>query len=226
MRVYQFRHIRRGGDDIARRRRRDARRPLRPALGPAPAPAHDRAFARLVAPFAPLSSRGLGRRPLTAETGVRIPVAVSLAQGRLPHVLGHGVRRLERSPCAGTDARSARCPGSPPGIPGQPARSGSRPRRTATPRQPARRCISTTPYRHATTSPPSAARARPVTPLRTSSAARPARRGAVRVGRVESRPPLGEHGGPLAAASLQMVRWRCMRGPGRVRIPAPRRPVR
>src|SRR4051812_30471618 len=26
----------------------------------------------------PLSSRGLGRRPLTAETGVRIPVAVSL----------------------------------------------------------------------------------------------------------------------------------------------------
>src|SRR5437016_1460161 len=26
--------------------------------------------------LAPLSSRGLGRRPLTAETGVRIPVAV------------------------------------------------------------------------------------------------------------------------------------------------------
>src|SRR3954471_1555262 len=26
--------------------------------------------------FLPLSSRGLGRRPLTAETGVRIPVAV------------------------------------------------------------------------------------------------------------------------------------------------------
>ena len=33
------------------------------------------AFATLK-PFAPLSSRGLGRRPLTAETGVRIPVAV------------------------------------------------------------------------------------------------------------------------------------------------------
>jgi hypothetical protein len=29
-----------------------------------------------VTPRAPLSSRGLGRRPLTAETGVRIPVAV------------------------------------------------------------------------------------------------------------------------------------------------------
>ena len=33
-------------------------------------------FATLVADCAPLSSRGLGRRPLTAETGVRIPVAV------------------------------------------------------------------------------------------------------------------------------------------------------
>src|SRR5215207_10736401 len=32
---------------------------------------------------APLSSRGLGRRPLTAETGVRIPVAVPHA-ARLP----------------------------------------------------------------------------------------------------------------------------------------------
>src|SRR3954454_15200048 len=31
----------------------------------------------------PLSSRGLGRRPLTAETGVRIPVAV-LHDARLP----------------------------------------------------------------------------------------------------------------------------------------------
>src|SRR5262249_33302374 len=31
----------------------------------------------------PLSSRGLGRRPLTAETGVRIPVAV-LRDARLP----------------------------------------------------------------------------------------------------------------------------------------------
>src|SRR4051794_6127971 len=33
--------------------------------------------------FLPLSSRGLGRRPLTAETGVRIPVAV-LHDARLP----------------------------------------------------------------------------------------------------------------------------------------------
>ena len=33
-------------------------------------------FATLSEPFPPLSSRGLGRRPLTAETGVRIPVAV------------------------------------------------------------------------------------------------------------------------------------------------------
>jgi hypothetical protein len=36
-----------------------------------------RPFAISVTP-APLSSRGLGRRPLTAETGVRIPVAVLL----------------------------------------------------------------------------------------------------------------------------------------------------
>jgi hypothetical protein len=33
-------------------------------------------FATLSDGFLPLSSRGLGRRPLTAETGVRIPVAV------------------------------------------------------------------------------------------------------------------------------------------------------
>lgn len=37
--------------------------------------AAQRAVAILVAPEPP-SSRGLGRRPLTAETGVRIPVAV------------------------------------------------------------------------------------------------------------------------------------------------------
>src|SRR3954463_2585128 len=39
--------------------------------------------------FLPPSSRGLGRRPLTAETGVRIPVAV-LANP----ALAAGVRRL------------------------------------------------------------------------------------------------------------------------------------
>ena len=42
-----------------------------------------RAVATLSAGPAPLSSRGLGRRPLTAETGVRIPVAVPHA-ARLP----------------------------------------------------------------------------------------------------------------------------------------------
>src|SRR5581483_10827697 len=33
-------------------------------------------LASIPVPSAPLSSRGLGRRPLMAETGVRIPVAV------------------------------------------------------------------------------------------------------------------------------------------------------
>ena len=41
-------------------------------------------FATVGARRAPLSSRGLGRRPLTAETGVRIPVAVS----DWPHACG------------------------------------------------------------------------------------------------------------------------------------------
>jgi hypothetical protein len=59
--------------------------PRRGRTAPAPKIAHVSAPARprraggaLLpwAPFAPLSSRGLGRRPLTAETGVRIPVAV------------------------------------------------------------------------------------------------------------------------------------------------------
>jgi hypothetical protein len=39
-------------------------------------------FATLSDWFLPLSSRGLGRRPLTAETGVRIPVAVPLRPAR------------------------------------------------------------------------------------------------------------------------------------------------
>ena len=53
-----------------RERPREARRRGRSScLQPDP-------FATLVADCAPLSSRGLGRRPLTAETGVRIPVAV------------------------------------------------------------------------------------------------------------------------------------------------------
>src|SRR5436190_17935130 len=37
---------------------------------------HPHPFATLSERFLPLSSRGLGRRPLAAETGVRIPVAV------------------------------------------------------------------------------------------------------------------------------------------------------
>lgn len=45
--------------------------------------------------LAPLSSRGLGRRPLTAETGVRIPVAVSLEPRR------HGVSSFRSPPWGG-----------------------------------------------------------------------------------------------------------------------------
>ena len=68
MRVYRFRHSRREpeskihGPTAHPRRRRAPRTPANP-------------FAILAAD-APPSSRGLGHRPLTAETGVRIPVAV------------------------------------------------------------------------------------------------------------------------------------------------------
>jgi hypothetical protein len=62
VRVYQFRHIRRAG-----RRRRYRSTPARGWAG---------GSGSLRRRFAPLSSRGLGRRPLTAETRVRIPVAV------------------------------------------------------------------------------------------------------------------------------------------------------
>src|ERR687891_347863 len=50
----------------------------RPRPPPAPRPAHGRLpRLSLQSPAdGPPSSRGLGRRPLTAETGVRIPVAV------------------------------------------------------------------------------------------------------------------------------------------------------
>src|SRR3954464_8075414 len=47
-------------------------------------------FATLSDEFPPLSSRGLGRRPLTAETGVRIPVAVPLNSA-----LQSGIRALK-----------------------------------------------------------------------------------------------------------------------------------
>src|SRR5579862_8233526 len=51
-------------------------------------------------PVSPLSSRGLGRRPLTAETRVRIPVAVSRSSQRR-HLQGRSNRfvcRFSSSP--------------------------------------------------------------------------------------------------------------------------------
>src|SRR5215217_2216907 len=47
-------------------------------------------FATLSGRFLPLSSRGLGRRPLTAETGVRIPVAVPQPRVRGASLVHHG----------------------------------------------------------------------------------------------------------------------------------------
>src|SRR5215218_7395649 len=44
-----------------------------------PTAARPPAVAKIARRNSPPSSRGLGRRPLTAETGVRIPVAVLLA---------------------------------------------------------------------------------------------------------------------------------------------------
>jgi hypothetical protein len=83
VRVYQFRHTRalRASEDSAPATGRGAEqcardpRPLRLAR-----PTRSERFASLEpTDFAPLSSRGLGRRPLMAETRVRIPVAVLLA---------------------------------------------------------------------------------------------------------------------------------------------------
>ena len=82
MRVYQFRHIRVSlrGEDIARAApgpwgADSLRRELRG--DGLPARTCSVRFASLDrADCAPLSSRGLGRRPLMAETRVRIPVAV------------------------------------------------------------------------------------------------------------------------------------------------------
>src|SRR4051812_42096913 len=51
-----------------------ARLPVPPQ--PRDRPVYRRSLATLRPANSPLSSRGLGRRPLTAETGVRIPVAV------------------------------------------------------------------------------------------------------------------------------------------------------
>src|SRR3954453_23726256 len=45
--------------------------------------------AATIAPAEPPSSRGLGRRPLTAETGVRIPVAVLAKAPQLAGFLLH-----------------------------------------------------------------------------------------------------------------------------------------
>src|SRR3954466_6240150 len=53
------------------------------------------ASATLPTAYSPLSSRGLGRRPLTAETGVRIPVAVL---NEAP--AGAGAFLVQRSSCA------------------------------------------------------------------------------------------------------------------------------
>ena len=83
MRVYQFRHIRvpsriehsarlagRGHDEQSRRAGTVVARVGSRRAG------HPGALLASGASIAPLSSRGLGRRPLMAETRVRIPVAV------------------------------------------------------------------------------------------------------------------------------------------------------
>ena len=77
MRVYQFRHIRAvaAADDIAHARsciRASWIAPAPPFAGTAPPYLE----ALVASRYPPLSSRGLGRRPLMAETRVRIPVAV------------------------------------------------------------------------------------------------------------------------------------------------------
>jgi hypothetical protein len=103
VRVYQFRHIRVGrrryrrgappggagrtapAAQAAPRRRRGLLRGGATGVTVRPLDASRVSFASLgSADFAPLSSRGLGRRPLMAETRVRIPVAVSNA----PRVFG------------------------------------------------------------------------------------------------------------------------------------------
>ena len=55
---------------------------------------------------APLSSRGLGRRPLMAETGVRIPVAVLGALRAISLPSRHQARRPERAQGGGRGASS------------------------------------------------------------------------------------------------------------------------
>jgi hypothetical protein len=77
-----------GAVNLSVRRRRPASTDVRARMAAAPG----RRSAPLLPwqPVAPLSSRGLGRRPLTAETGVRIPVAVSdwsCEHGTFPSVL-------------------------------------------------------------------------------------------------------------------------------------------
>ena len=99
MRVYQFRHIRAvGSEDTA-----------------PPAAARARArmgrFASLGTSHAPLSSRGLGRRPLMAETGVRIPVAVLLMRPVPSGAFGVSGPCFPRSQCAN---RGERCFGARP----------------------------------------------------------------------------------------------------------------
>ena len=71
----------------------------------------------------PLSSRGLGRRPLTAETGVRIPVAVPL---KALHMRGFCVSGVGWTRASGGQSASARAH-EPPGRPRRAARG--RPRR-------------------------------------------------------------------------------------------------
>src|SRR4051794_41927028 len=89
-----------------------------------PSPPHPRgagaddsngSVAKLALPWPP-SSRGLGRRPLTAETGVRIPVAV-LDGG--PSVSGLFSFQRPRAPAGG--------PAGPPPRAGPPGGRGGRP---------------------------------------------------------------------------------------------------
>jgi hypothetical protein len=73
VRVYQFRHIR---VPLEKRRYRTGPETGRSALGRASTPRGGDPRMGPGSGRAPLSSRGLGRRPLMAETRVRIPVAV------------------------------------------------------------------------------------------------------------------------------------------------------
>src|SRR5207249_9354735 len=100
------------------------------ARGWAPSAGHRRALLASAASIAPLSSRGLGRRPLMAETRVRIPVAVLSERPRnraFRRLRGQGANRSANPTLGGratssTFARDNRLLGQPYGFEGLGAR--------------------------------------------------------------------------------------------------------